>query len=403
MGKIVVKEVKIEKNNIYIDYDVSEDLKEFFNLENKFHADYFEDVSKVPHSVAVIPFVANVLPIIWLTDSTLYLDELDEKYFKTIVKTRKAFNEMYKLDIFKGKVVVKNKVKNVVKKKENCSVFYSGGVDSTYSFVDILKQKKKPLLITIWGTDVWDHNEEGWQSLKENSIKCGQEYKLKNLFIKTNFRKFIYEHVLTEKLLKGKINDSWWRGIQHGIGLLGHVAPLAFKYNITTHYIPATLNNKNDGSTCGSYPTIDESVKFINCDIIHSGYDKTRLEKVEDIINYFKSISKKFDLRVCYMDKGSKLNCCKCEKCYLTIMEILVNKENPNDWGFNITDSEIGQIKDFLLKNASDSSINIEIWDAIIKKAHENKEYIMSNNNYKWILKYKNQKGFMSKLFRRKR
>ena len=262
--------------------------------------------------------------------------------------------------------------------------------------VECLKQNLKPLLITIWGTDVWDYNKEGWESLNEYSKIIGKKLKLENLYIKTNFRKFINEHVLTEKLLSGKINDSWWRGIQHGIGLLGHVAPLAYLYNITTHYIPATLNKKNLGATCGSFPTIDESVKFIDCNIKHSGYEYTRLEKVYEITKYFKN--KDISLRVCYMDKGNKLNCCHCEKCYLTIMELVSIDENPRDWGFDITDEEISKIPLYLKENASDSPISLEIWDDIIKHCYKNKDKIKNNPNYKWILKYKNQRNIIEYL-----
>lgn len=397
VSKIVVKKVIKKDSYIEVDYDVSDNLKDFFDMDNKFKVNYYQNIEEVPNSVAVIPFVSNVLPIVWLTNSKLYLDELDYNYSKSINNTRKGFNNMYNTDIFKGKVIVGKEIKNKVPKgKANTSVFCSGGVDSTLSLVECLKNKSKPLLITIWGTDVWDYNEEGWDSLHEYSSTLGKKLNLKNLYIKTNFRKFIHEHVLTEKLLRGRIDDSWWRGIQHGIGLIGHVAPLAYIYNIVQHYIPATLNEKNLGATCGSFPTIDESVKFLGCNVKHSGYEYTRLEKVIEIAKYFKN--KEVDLRVCYMDKGNKLNCCHCEKCFLTIMELISIGENPKDWGFDITDEQISRIPAYLRKKASNSPINIEIWDEIIKKSYKNKNIIKLNKNYKWILKYRNQRNLFNYL-----
>ena len=396
-SQIVIKNISKNGSHIKIDYTVSDNLKEFFNLDNKFEVDYYENVESIPDCVAVIPFVSNVLPIIWLSDSELVVESLDYDYSKSINKTRTNFNKMYKTDIFKGNVVVKNEIKHKKsRKKENVSVFCSGGVDSTLSIVKCLEKGYKPLLITVWGTDVWDNNNDGWKSLKNYSSKLLKKLKLKNLYIKTNFRKFIYEHVLTEKLLRGRINDSWWRGIQHGIGLLGHVAPLAYMHNIKIHYIPATLNKKNLGATCGSFPTIDESVRFLDCKINHSGYEYTRVEKVKKITEYFKN--HEVDLRVCYMDKGDKLNCCHCEKCYLTIMELISIGEDPKNWGFDITDEEISKIPLYLKEKASDSPINIEIWDDIIKQSYKNIDFIKSNNNYKWILKYRNQRNLISYL-----
>lgn len=402
---IKVKKIVKEGTCIMIDYEVSDSLNEFFDLENKFKVDYYENVEKVPDSLAVIPFISNVLPIIWLTNGTLEIEELDDEYANSINKTRKAFNTMYNTNIFKGKIKIKKRVKNSKKenknKIKNISVFCSGGVDSTLSLIECLKSNKKPLLVTIWGTDVWDYNEKGWNSLKSYSSELGKKLKLNNCYIKTNFRKFIYEHVLTEKLLKNKINDSWWRGIQHGIGLIAHIAPLSFLYNIKVHYVPATLNLKNTGATCGSFPTIDESVKFSDCKIIHSGYNYTRLEKVQEIIKYFKN--SKVNLRVCFMDKEDKLNCCHCEKCFLTIMELVVLNERPCEWGFDISDEKISEIPKYLKIKASDSLINIEIWEDIINKAYQNKNNLLKNKNYKWILKYRNQKKFIQYVFWKRR
>jgi len=398
MEKIVVKNIEVEKNDIRIEYKVTEGLKKYFNLENKFHVHYYEDISSVPKEIAVIPFITNVLPIIWLTNSELIVDSLEEKYANSIDKTRQAFNEMYKTNIFKGKITVNKKKKiRPLEVEENVSVFYSGGVDSTSTLVSCFEREKKPLLITIWGTDVWDHNIEGFESLKENAESCGKKYGLENLYIKTNFRKFIYEHELTKGLLKGKINDSWWRGIQHGIGLIGHVAPYAYIRNIKMHYIPATLNNKNMGSTCGSFPTIDESVKYMNCSICHEGYELDRLDKVKHITSYFEKKNETFPLRVCYMDKGRKLNCCRCEKCYLTIMELISLKKNPNKWGFEVDKNTMKKIPEYLYEKASDSPINVEIWNRIKQETKKNENELKKYKEIEWIFEYMPEQAYMIK------
>lgn len=67
-----------------VDYDITKDLEDFFNMDNKFKVEYGESIENVPKSIAVIPFVSNVLPIIWLTDSKLEIDELDKNYYDSI-------------------------------------------------------------------------------------------------------------------------------------------------------------------------------------------------------------------------------------------------------------------------------------------------------------------------------
>ena len=386
---IEVKKVEIHNTTIKVDYEVSKELELFFNLDNKFKIEYGEDMTDVPEEIAIIPFISNVLPIIWLTNSCLVVNKLDKNYYESIQKTKEAFQNIYPNVKFEGEIKVKEIIETKIKndKEENKSVFFSGGIDSVSSLVSVISQK--PLLITIWGTDVWDHNEEGWKSLKDLAVEYSEKLQLKNLFIKTNFRKFIYEHVLTKELLEGRIDDSWWRGIQHGIGLLGHVAPYAYKYNITTHYIPATLNVKSQkGTTCGSCPEIDETVKYANCNIVHEGYEKTRIEKAAHIVRYFKGQGKTMRLRVCYMDKGDKLNCCECEKCYLSMMEVLSEKVDLKDWGFDVDGETLRNIPKFLKEHANPSPINKEIWMDIREKFREDKKYWKKQKDVKWILNY---------------
>ena len=130
-GNIKVKSVSIENNILNVDYDVTENLAEFFNLENKFKVEYGENIEDVPKSIAIIPFVSNVLRIIWLTDSKLEIEELDENYFNSIENTRRAFQSIYPNAKFEGKVEVKKLVNNINKQtEENNSVFLSGGIDS---------------------------------------------------------------------------------------------------------------------------------------------------------------------------------------------------------------------------------------------------------------------------------
>lgn len=233
MGKIKIEDIIILNNTIEVKYNVSNDLQELFNLNYTFKIEYSEKISSVPKNIAIIPFVSNILPIAWLSNSDLYIDELEENFANCLDDLRDAFNKINKTDIFKGNIIVNKKIKNSkYSNTKNISCFWSGGVDSLQTLTYLLKQDYKPLLITLWGTDVWHHNEAGWNSLKNNSELCGKTFGLKNIYVKSNFRNFIKEHILTEKLLKDRINDSWWHGIQHGIGLLGHIAPYTYIYII---------------------------------------------------------------------------------------------------------------------------------------------------------------------------
>lgn len=93
---------------------------------------------------------------------------------------------------------------------------------------------------------------------------------------KTNFRSFINERKLN--CLVKNSGDGWWHGFQHGIGLLGHGAPIAYLKGLKCIYIASSYTPK-DNVTCASHPSIDNCVEFCNCHIIHDQYEYSRQEK----------------------------------------------------------------------------------------------------------------------------
>ena len=62
-NKIVVDKVKITSNRIEVIYTIEGEINKYFNQDEKcFWVEYTENISSVPESIAVIPFVCNVLP-----------------------------------------------------------------------------------------------------------------------------------------------------------------------------------------------------------------------------------------------------------------------------------------------------------------------------------------------------
>lgn len=89
------------------------------------------------------------------------------------------------------------------------------------------------------------------------------------------------------------------------------------------------------------------------------------------------------------MERHSKINCCKCEKCFRTIMGIIAEGESPRNYGFNISDVEIGKIKTKLKEILQTNQKAIWHWKDIQQRSIENKKLIATNKYYKWILTYK--------------
>lgn len=386
MVDLKITSIEMTNNEINIKYDFSPKLKKFFIKKTSFNLYYYNTISKVPKSIAVIPFISTIIPIIWLTDSTIEIDELDSDFYYCLQKVQKALDAMYpNCGFLNGRIICKKIQKNKPLYQKKSSIFYSGGVDSLSSLISVLKEK--PILITIWGSDIFLNDKEGWKTAISINNEIAHTFNLENYYIKSNFREIINEEQLNA-YFQNLLNDTWWHGVEHGLALLGHVSILSYKYGIKTHYIPATYSFREKNVTCASYPTIDENVKYCGCSIVHEGFNKNRQEKITQICNYVKKTHKKIIIRSCYMQRNDEINCCRCEKCYRTIMGIIAEKQNPREYGFNISDKDIGVIKYKLNQVLENNKKAKWHWIDIQKRCIENKDFIEHNKYYRWILTY---------------
>ena len=135
MGEIKLNAINTRNGSVEYEFEISEDLKKFFS-GSKFIIEYNENIEKVPKSILSVPFVGNVLPIVWLTESTLFIEELDREFYYAIPKIKDGYVKMYPESKFDGKIVVSRLVKcekDAISGKT--ALLYSGGVDSTYTCV----------------------------------------------------------------------------------------------------------------------------------------------------------------------------------------------------------------------------------------------------------------------------
>lgn len=234
----------------------------------------------------------------------------------------------------------------------------------------------------IWGSDIWLEDIDGWTTAKKNIEEIAQKFNKKIIIIKSNFRKNINELELN-RVYEKELGDNWWHGVEHGLALLGHIAPLTQHYDLKTHYIPATHTATAQNVKCGSYPTIDENFKASSTNVIHDGFNYTRLAKVKNIIKVLKENNLKINFRTCYNERGSLINCCNCEKCYRTIMELVAIGENPNNYGYKYTQEIVDKIKKLLTTKEYEHSTDVAYWQEIQKELHKNKYY--DKINLDWL------------------
>ena len=157
--KIIVDKVKVASNRIEVYYSIQGEIDKYFNQDEKFWVEYTEDISSVPESIAVIPFVCNVLPIAWLSDAELVVNELDEEFYHSLFEVKHGYMLLSRMLEFKGKVTINHIINNRYETTKQSAVLFSGGVDAFTTLFRHLDEN--PVMITLRGSDVKLSDVEG--------------------------------------------------------------------------------------------------------------------------------------------------------------------------------------------------------------------------------------------------
>ena len=329
--------------------------------------------------------MCNVLPIVWLTDATLYLDELDEDFYNCVEKLKQGYREIYPNLQFKGKI----ECKKIRYEREECNqrslVFFSGGVDAFATLIAHIDEC--PTLFSICGADVKLANKTGWNTVMTQIKEVSDNFNLYAIQCYSNFREFIDEEKLCELVTDLGAKDDYWHGFQHGIGLIGHAAPLAYSYGYTKNYIASSYTIRERGiCTCASDPRIDNSMRFCDSKVCHDQFEYNRQEKIQHIVEYCRKNNVNVKLRVCWItDSGN--NCCTCEKCIRTIYGILAEKENPMSYGFY--DVNLLKLKCLLKYKIRIADILLPLWGDIINRLNEQEK---GSTEIEWLRGYNVEK-----------
>lgn len=335
MNKIKLEKLSLEDKRITAEYTVSgtEEWISYFSESRDMYAEYNFSVENIPYSVAVIPFLSNFLPMAWLSDAEIEIDELDKAYYESIPDFKKGFENMHPKFTCGGSVKVNNIVENhSVVSAEKSGAFFSGGVDATNTLISHIDEK--PVMITLWGADMHVDNEEGWKTIYNHVSNASRVFGLELQTVKTSCKKVLNIDALNQMINKKEFGVNWYEHFYYGIAFFGQIAPVAYKLGLKTVYLASTNSPDDIGKyTCGSDPTIDDFIRFVDCSAVHDSFCITRQEKVHRICEFRKKTNIASPLRVCWKSYDA-VNCCVCEKCCRTMLGIVAEDENPVEYGF---------------------------------------------------------------------
>lgn len=383
MKKIILENILVKNKKVDYFFSINGKIQKYFNISNHLFFEYNYDLSDIPKSILTIPFVANIAPLVWITDSILKVDELDKSFFECLSKIKVAYQNMYPDVPFKGEIIVNNAVDNSYIPEYEAAQLFSGGLDALATFIRI--RDKNPLLITEYG---W-HKEstednEVWEADKNNVVSFANSRGLENILIHSNYGTFIKAQSIDHDF-QSKLGDSWWHGLHHGLAIISAAIPIAFKLKVECIYI-ASSYFEGYKAKCASDPTVDNEIRYASGRVFHDGYDINRQDKVKVVVDYFSEMQETANLRVCFLREE---NCCNCEKCVRTIIGIVAEGQYPRRFGFNIPDNLSLHIKEFLEENVKFfTPARVMQWNLAKSRMVENHENILYKDLLEWFLDY---------------
>lgn len=368
MNTIYVNNIKKRKNSVEISFSVSNELKKFFN-DTTFFTEYTFDVSKIPDSILVVPLLTNLLPFSWLTDTIIWVNEIDSDFYNCIQVLKTAFRELHPQKRILGTLIAAKCVHNIKEKNYKSIQLFTGGIDATASLIRNINLN--PILF----------NTNGWykhSSYEENRVydadytainDIAKEQDLRAEFVKSNFGTFI-----SAKQFQKETGVNWWFGCQHSLAFLGCAMVAGYKYGVDTVYI-ASSYTFGQYIVCISDPRIDNCVKCAGVETIHDGYELSRQDKVSLIVKYQAEHDKPVKLRVCSFNTH---NCCICEKCFRSMLALVAEgADDVSKFGFELDDTLLNKLKFFIETKAMElDRDHIVFWNDIIKLIKKNYDNI---------------------------
>ena len=404
-GMELIEDFTVTKNRVEI--KINKTFAKKFLKTDRFYAEYSEDIdlTKLDRTVLELGLLGNCIGIIWAWGKTLTIEAMDEDFYNSLPIIKEVFRRMYPKESWGGELVPQRLVKNTFTQpvlepgeKERTALLFSGGLDSITS--SLMHRDKKQLLVTVnghWDLPLWD--KKLLAKRRVGLEAWGQKYGHENTFINSNYYDFLNRDVLDKYI---KEISSWRIFTVEGIGWAGLAAPvMAIKgYQQLLH--GSTITWEYNFPACAN-PFIDDNLHFAGMRIKHDLFDMHRLSKCDYIARTCKEegLEKPY-IRVC--EEKTVTNCCKCQKCIRTILELVVVGENPQEYGFNCdVDKVLQKTRNFMDEHGTGSTT---VWhfkhiQKRLLEKHAQGEQIPES--LQWLLTYDLSKKITSEIKCQKR
>lgn len=297
------------------------------------------NLTDMDYSIVTMPFILNVISIVWISGNTYYIDKMDAQLYDSLETIRTIFQYLYPKTKWDGKLIPQtltdNKCNLTKHAPTHTALLFSHGLDSICS--SFLHADEKQLFLTAYGHyDTPFEQKATWQKVKKKVINFARTYGHTNQFFDSNYHSFLNRTVL-DHLSKEIWN--WRLQAIEGLGWAGLVAPILVHKGYDQLLIASTFAWDLPYSYAAT-PLIDDMIQFAGISVKHDAFDLSRTQKCFYLTEKCKELGiTKLDVRVCANNTNGE-NCCKCDKCYRTIIGFLLAGVPLKNFGFSISNYE---------------------------------------------------------------
>ncbi|MFP3950816.1 MAG: hypothetical protein ACLFVP_01525 [Candidatus Bathyarchaeia archaeon] len=190
-------------------------------FSDRFYVKYDRTIEDVPMSILYIPGVAGLITLCWAKNIDVYVDELDSRYLRSMMKVREVLNKFYPRIGFHGEVVCDRKVDNSFGNSGTGQLF-SGGVDSMSLYIE--NKGLKPTLFSIIGGVIPIENHAFIESYKRTYSRFAEAEGVDIHFVETDIRSVLNEALLWSEY-RDQLHKPWWELVNQGIIYLSLCSP----------------------------------------------------------------------------------------------------------------------------------------------------------------------------------
>ena len=133
----------------------------------------------------------------WVYDAEIVAPVCDKDFFDSIEDFKKGYIDMFPMMELKGKLTVNALQQNRPAEQSGSVAFFSGGVDAFNTLIN--HAEEKPVLLIIWGIDVYFDDIAGWKKVEENIKKAADTFKTSFVPIRSCLRRYLNRSELEKK------------------------------------------------------------------------------------------------------------------------------------------------------------------------------------------------------------